>query len=341
MPKSKQTQLTEPVKNYLKMRIAESGSKTVPLESERTLCPRFGISRPTLHRAIEELLAEGWCIKLSGRRGIFSNPEKFMPGIRNIGLLNNDCYSPSFICVPVLYSFIREFNDMRTFINFTRLYSDSLEERIREIAGLHLAGLLFYMNASTVPLLKALIAKGIPTVATVYYDITHYDLPEANFEPFNYRKSLENRLDLIRRKGYRRVVMISDSMEYFMTFQSLSDNLLEPENFILGMDDIPMRLPQILAQYKPDVLISDGGYSRYQILFETLEHYSGEVPELMLYPQVAEILQPALLKRFRIHYMDDTKIFETAGRNAAMKLKKLMKEHCRKREIYDKKKNEV
>ena len=31
MPKSKQTQLTEPVKNYLKMRIAESGSKTVPL----------------------------------------------------------------------------------------------------------------------------------------------------------------------------------------------------------------------------------------------------------------------------------------------------------------------
>lgn len=337
MAKLRQTQLTEPVKNYLRMRVAESGSKPVPLESERALCPRFGISRPTLHRAVEELLAEGWCIKLPGRHGIFSNPEKFMPGIRNIGLLNSDCYSPSFICAPMLYSFIREFNDMRTFINFTRLYSNSLEERIREIADLRLLGILFYMDAGTVPLIKALIAKGIPTVATVYYDIRHYDLPEANFEPFDYRKSLKNRLDFIRRRGYRRVVMISDSMEYFTTFQSLSGNLLKPENFILGMEDIPMRLPRILAQYKPDMLISDGGCSRYQILFETLRHCSGEVPELLLYPQVAEILHPALLKRFRIHYMDDTKIFEAAGKNAAVKLKRLMQAYCRKGNRHDKK----
>ena len=85
------------------------------------------------------------------------------------------------------------------------------------------------------------------------------------------------------------------------------------------------------------MLISDGGCSRYQILFETLRHCSGEVPELLLYPQVAEILHPALLKRFRIHYMDDTKIFEAAGKNAAVKLKRLMQAYCRKGNRHDKK----
>ncbi len=324
MPKAKLIQLTEPVKNYLKMQVAQSGTQPVALESERTLCPRFGISRPTLHRAVEELMADGWFLKLPGRRGIFSNPERFMPGMRNIGLLNGDCYSSSFICAPAIYSFVREFSDMRTYINFTRLYSTSLEERLQEIDSLHFAGFLFFINHETVPLIRALIEKGVPVVGMVYYNISDFGLPAANFEPFDYRKSLENRLAFIRKNGYRKIVMMSEHIEYYTEFQRLSGNLLEKENFILGIDDIPSRLPGILSGYKPDLLISDGSFRRYRFLFDVLENHSGKIPELLLYPQLNDILEENVLRKFKIHFMNDTRIFEIEGKNAAMKLKKLM-----------------
>jgi|GEM_PF-3328247 len=326
MPKPKQSFLTDAVKAYLQMWIAKAGSEPKPLESERELCIRFGISRPTVHQAVEEILSEGWCIRIPGKRALYSNPECAIPGTRNIGLLSSNLYSSSFICLPELSVIFKEFSDMRTFVHFTRLYSTGFEDLVRELENMHFDGLLFAtLSNETVPFMKRLIADGIPTVGTVqHYDMKKYDLPTANFEPFDYEKSLENRAALIRNLGFKRIVMMSDHQQYCDAFQRASGNLIEPGNFFTDIAEIPEKLPRIIKKYNPDLIISDGGARRYKLFFETLSGYSGPVPDIMIYPVASLSAGFDLQKKYKVHFMDDTKLFEKQGRNIAAKLKYLM-----------------
>ena len=71
----KQQMLTEPVKRFLIQAVAKSGPKPERLPNELELCKRFSVSRPTVHKAVEELIEIGYVQHLPGRRGIFSNPE--------------------------------------------------------------------------------------------------------------------------------------------------------------------------------------------------------------------------------------------------------------------------
>ncbi len=326
MPKPKQSFLTDAVKAYLQMWIAKAGPEPKPLESERELCIRFGISRPTVHQAVEEILSEGWCIRIPGKRALYSNPECAIPGTRNIGLLSGNLYSSSFLCLPELSVIFKEFSDMRTFVHFTRLYSTGFEELVRELENMHFNGLLFAtVNHKTLPFMKRLIADGIPTVGTVqHYDMKKYNLPAAHFEPFDYAKSLETRAKAVKSLGFKRIVMMSDYQEYFGEFQRASGNLIEPENFFTNIAEIPEKLPRIIKEYKPDLIISDGGAKRYKLFFDTLANYSGTVPDIMVYPVASLSVGFDIEKKYKVHYMDDTKLFEKQGRSIAAKLKYLM-----------------
>ncbi|RFU82676.1 GntR family transcriptional regulator [Streptomyces triticagri] len=57
------------------LELVESRRPGDPIPSERTLCARLGVSRPTLRAAVDELVASGVLIREHGR-GMFVAPEK-------------------------------------------------------------------------------------------------------------------------------------------------------------------------------------------------------------------------------------------------------------------------
>ncbi|MBO1330605.1 GntR family transcriptional regulator [Streptomyces sp. VRA16 Mangrove soil] len=57
------------------LELIESQRPGDPIPSERTLCARFGVSRPTLRAAVDELVVAGLLVREHGR-GMFVAPEK-------------------------------------------------------------------------------------------------------------------------------------------------------------------------------------------------------------------------------------------------------------------------
>lgn len=66
---------TEAVVHYLLSRIRHAGVDPELLPGEMELCEKFKVSRVTVRRAIESLIAGAYIIRLPKRRGAFTNPE--------------------------------------------------------------------------------------------------------------------------------------------------------------------------------------------------------------------------------------------------------------------------
>ncbi|MFJ4714443.1 GntR family transcriptional regulator [Streptomyces sp. NPDC088785] len=64
----------ERVRDHI-LELIESQRPGDPIPSERTLCARLGVSRPTLRAAVDELVAAGLLVREHGR-GMFVAPEK-------------------------------------------------------------------------------------------------------------------------------------------------------------------------------------------------------------------------------------------------------------------------
>ena len=327
MKTAQQSFLKNTVKAYLQMKVAKSGFSPVLLESERELAARFSFARQTVHAAVMELLEEGWCIQLPGKRGVFSNPERAIPENRNIGFLSGNLYSSTLYSMPVMSGICTGFNNLCTFLRFTRLYSTDFEGMVRELELLDYDGLLFDCGREedVTPLVRRLIGDGIPLVVfTSQTSLAKFDLPEENYEPFEYGLSLKRRVGTVLKQGYRNPFMSSCSDSYFTLFNRYSRGLLKPENFNVDVGTLASQLCTALETSHPDLLIIDGGPARYRILLQVLESYSGKIPDLMMDRQ-AEFCHPGIASRYHVQFMDDTEQEFERGLRIARKLDSLMK----------------
>ena len=328
MKTAQQSFLKNTVKAYLQMKVAKSGFTPVLLESERELAARFSFARQTVHAAVEELLEEGWCIRQPGKRGVFSNPERAIPENRNIGFLSGDLYSSTVYSMPVMSGICTGFNNLCTFLRFTRLYSTDFEGMVRELELLDYDGLLLSCGKADDDInrfARRLIDDGIPLIVfTSQTSLAKFDLPEENYEPFEYGLSLKRRVGTVLKQGYRNPFMSSCSDSYFTLFNRYSGGLLKPENFNVDVGTLASQLRTALETSQPDLLIIDGGPARYRTLLQVLESYSGKIPDLMMDRQ-AEFCHPGIASRFPVQFMDDTEQEFERGLRITRKLDSLMK----------------
>lgn len=327
MPKPKQSFLVNAVKAYIEMKVAKAGPESVPLESERKLEQRFGISRPTIHQAMEELVEDGWCLKLPGKRFLYSNPARSNPIVRNVGLFSGNLFSNSFSSLSALSGFIQKLSDTRTFVHFCQLYSQEPDRMFRELENMDLDGVLFMVSGEIAEdarkFILSVIGHGIPAVVMAgEFDFSVPDFPPEHCVLYDAEKALRHRAELVRNLGSRRIAMVSGGKGAAFFDQCIGGRLI-PGAIVFELPEIPVRLPEILRSANPDLLIIDGGVDRYRTVFQTLDHFSGNIPDLMVYQQ-AVLLDPGIRERFRIHLIDDAKIEFERGASAAEKLIRMM-----------------
>ena len=327
MPKPKQSFLVNAVKAYIQMKVAKSGSQSVPLESERKLEQRFGISRPTIHQAMEELVEDGWCLKLPGKRFLYSNPARSNPIVRNVGIFSGNLFSNSFSSLSSLSGFIQTLSDNRTFIHFCQLYSQEPDRMFRELENMGLDGVLFMISGDisddALRFIRSVIGHGIPAVGlSREFDFSVPDLPADNCVLYDGKTALRHRAETVRKLGFRRIAMVSGEAGAAFFDQCIGGRLISGA-VVCDLPEIPVRLPEMIRSGNPDLLIIDGGLDRYRTVFRTLDNFQGDIPDLMVYQQ-AVLLDPGLRKRFRIHLMDDAEPEFERGASAAEKLIRMM-----------------
>lgn len=307
--------------------VAKSGPESVPLESERKLEQRFGISRPTIHQAMEDLVKDGWCLKLPGRRLLYSNPARSNPIVRNVGLFSGNLFSNSFFSLSALSGFIQTLSDTRTFIHFCQLYSQEPDRMFRELENMDLDGVLFMISGEIAEdarkFILSVIGHGIPAVVmSREFECYVPDLPPDHCVLYDVKTPLRRHAELVRKLGFRRIAMVSRESDAAFFDQCIGGGLI-PGAAVFDLSEIPVRLPEILRSGNPDLLIIDGGIDRYRTVFQTLDHFHGDIPDLMVYQQ-AVLLDPDIRKRFRVHLIDDNKIEFERGASAAEKLIQMM-----------------
>lgn len=76
-----------PIREYLYRRVVKTGSEPEQLPSERKLAQDFGVARETVRRVIAELEASNNCIRIPGKKALFTNPAHSNPDVHFIGVL--------------------------------------------------------------------------------------------------------------------------------------------------------------------------------------------------------------------------------------------------------------
>ena len=137
----KYQRLKQTIRHNIRDGIWKPGDK---LPSETTLCERFGVSKITVKKAKDELIAESVLETLPGRKGVFIRKLHGIPSAAFIGVVIDDINMPPFIEV---FKGIEDtlWRD-KVHVILGNLYSDS--EKIEEyfqslIQSNHLIGIIF------------------------------------------------------------------------------------------------------------------------------------------------------------------------------------------------------
>lgn len=80
-----------PIREYLYRRVVKTGTAPEQLPSERKLAQEFGVARETVRRVIAELEESKNCIRLPGKKALFTNPDQSNPDVNFIGILAHHC----------------------------------------------------------------------------------------------------------------------------------------------------------------------------------------------------------------------------------------------------------
>lgn len=325
MKKVKQSFLAEAAKAYIQMRVAKAGSVPEVLESERMLSKRYNISRPNIHQAVEELLADGCITRKPGKKLIYSNPIYSRPNICNIGLLSQDMYTLSMRNFPFYGGLFDELSGEKFFLRYAQIHSDNFEEQIWELTNYQFDAYFFPdISPANAKLMKALIAKGIPCAGSIFYSPRTVDLPAANFEPFPYKEVLRNWADVLEKHKFRRVLMFSMLEIYFQTMCELAPGKFSRDGYISSNEEIAEKLPAMMRNYAPDAILFDAVEMSHMPFFSVLDRMNGPVPPLIMHPQEKHFVNSDIEQRYRVIYVDNAELVKHQGRRTARKLKELL-----------------
>ncbi len=331
MMNQKQQMLTEPIKRFLIQLVAKSGPKQPErLPNELDLCERFSVCRPTVHKAVEELIEIGYVQHLPGRRGIFSNPEYVQMAPFSIGILgdNANCSYFGYPNSRILGAFLSHLGDLKANTSFLTL------NRKPELAAVELlnSGLdaVFWNipDPSYFPIIRKLIEQKIAVTAIGSYFNFLMPRPETNFLGSDYFYQGQCRAEFFLRRKCSNLVYCGNPGPICDGFKAkLKEHKIVFSDSRLINDSEPMsKLVRILKSQRVDGLVCDGNKNQHNRVLRTLLDYHPAFPILLSYGLDLEQLKkdyPAL-PLFSIMPKIDLKQLEQIGISAANHIREML-----------------
>ena len=281
---------TEAVVHYLLSRIRHAGVDPELLPGEMELCEKFKVSRVTVRRAIESLIAGAYIIRLPKRRGAVTNPEmaKNIPYPVGIAVDMGYTFSIDGSAAMALSGFLKKMgSDENCSWLYIYLNISSGESLENIIENNNLQGLFWISPCEKIfPELRRLTERRFPVVSIGTPFTSYYPVLEKNTILRNYAQSGEDIARFLLENGLRRPVYCGYPNESFRRFvevlgkEGISFN---PENLLADPGEIEEKLPSLIERNKIDSISSSGAACRYNPLMKVLSgHPEGRRIALLL-----------------------------------------------------------
>ena len=329
MARKKQIPLTETIKQFLIQSSVKAGTEAVRLPGELELCEKFGVARGTVRLAIEESIRLGYTTRLPKRRGLFSFPHpKALDKPMLIAVLDGDLQSSILnrASSSILSGFFEEMYSDACNFTIPRMNDLSCDS----ICKLNVDGLvwLFPPFASS-PVIRQLIAADFPVVAVPFLYSEHFDLDPGHYTYVDYLPAAKKRAEIFHRNGCRRLLICGGS--------PLSVRLLEQEfrvvpdaETVVNLKYGDPALETTLRKMRIDSVFAFGGPKIYKEIVQTIHRLPDPDSILIQFdPGANEAYFKEQNPDLRIVIGDFIRDFQKrdreVGKNAALKLKKLLK----------------
>lgn len=275
MPERKDALLTLPIKRYFQRRVDKAGTTPELLPGEMELARKFGVSRVTVRRAIQDLERSGYVMHTSDRRGLFTNPRKSkgMPLI--IGIIGGDRQSIFFdkFTAMILSGFIPEMEEELCQFEFISLSafvpSGTQDTSIRKMG----IDALFWLipQADDIPLIDNLIREHFPIITINSPFLSSSSSPFSNCIGFDFAQKGREWANFFLKQGLRFPIYCGGTEERFEAFR---DTLLQhgctfpDSHFVPTGENAEERLAATFAQELPiDGIAVDGTLCRQVVNF--------------------------------------------------------------------------
>ena len=271
--------LTTPIKRYLLHCVARAGAEPELLMGELELCAKFGVSRVTVRRAIDELLRADYVIRLPKRRGAFSNPEMAMAVPRCVGIVSGHEAIYSCLTGLVVSGFLRGLSDVLCDFSFVSLDIRNAGDADLEIENMGLDALFWVTpDEAWLGAIDRLLSRQYPLVAVASPYSASYRPPRSNYITFDFASVGVDRAEHFLKLGRRNIVYCGERGQTFEAFaRTLGEAGVAFDQACLleTVAEVKARLPELLASGGVDGLVSDGAYNRLRAVLDIVNDYPG------------------------------------------------------------------
>ena len=330
MLNQKQQMLTEPIKRYLIQTVAKSGMEPKRLDNEPELCKRFSVSRPTVHKAVEELVELGYLQHLPKRRGIYSNPAYVSLVPYSIGIVSDrgNCSYFSYFSSRILGAFLSHLGDLKAITTFLVLNRDP-EAAAEEILNSGLDAIYWNIPGPCYyPVIEKLIEHKIAVAAIGSCTDAAKLRPASNFLSPDFSYLGECRAAFFLRRKCSNLVYCGNPGPTFDNFKKClkNDKINFPDSHLINDSEPMSKLIQILKSESVDGLICDGNKDQHNRVLTTLEKYQPDLPVLLSYGLDLERLKKDYpsLSLFSLLPKTDLKQLDEIGHSAADHIREML-----------------
>lgn len=253
----------EPVRRYIFSIVFQTPAQPIRIPSERDLALRFGISRVTVRNNLSLLEKNGILIRLTGRRGAFTNPGMASSLERSIGVfLHANIMSP--MLLAVLSGFSAELRRRIVHSSFSFFFENNqdFEHVTAQILSVGCQILLFPITSAVKELQKIEILRnaGIIVIPFAEYIPENAAIPEGTFT-FDHAEIGKSMAEFFLGKKCKKILYCSDDSRKYDCFRrtieagggKCSRKLLPEELF-----QVEQKFPLWFCSEKPDGIVATG-----------------------------------------------------------------------------------
>lgn len=330
MKNSKQILLTTQIKRFILHCVMKAGSEPELLMGELELCEKFKVSRVTVRRALEELINAGYVIRISKRRGYFSNPEMSKSVPYCVGILSyvGDYSIYDHVTSMILSGFLYNLNALHCEISFITLDPKQKENACYDIENMGLDALLWLIPESIwFDTIEQLLAKQYPLLVIGSPFSVDYRTQSSNCINFDFQSVGINRARYFIENDCKKIIYCGSGNKTFESFKSTLNSAgikFDDNALIETPENVKHQLPSLLKTGDFDGLVSDGPYRRMHAIAEIVNAHPEAANIDMLLDRIPSLDElNKKYKNLKINTLGATS-FHNTGKLAAEHLMNLL-----------------
>ena len=262
--------------NYLCGLLRKAGSEQIKLPGESSLARQFSVSRGTIQRAMEGIIARELVVKKAGKQGYYSNPVLSSQIPRCVGVLVDDgkeIFTPSE--AHILGNFMKGIMEgKKEEYYFHHLRREDLKVLESSLAVYGIDSLLWLSTPPEyISKFNALVKRNYPAVSVLYCYNSCYPFPESNTIVTAGSRIAELLLQEVLSTGWENMVYSGYRGVNFRKFRKDLEEkggFLKEENIIEKPSCLKEKLAKILKKESVACIFSDGDHNRYRPICELL-----------------------------------------------------------------------